>query len=140
MIDYEMIRRTMRERLLSVEGINKTIVAFENVSFKPPNTGFWIRETLLTNDEHHVAQAVLEGKGFAQYDVLCRAGGGTEDAALVRKRIGDAFPPASSIVGETTVQIIRSTPLPGAKADATWFMLPIRVEWRCHEPTPSVEE
>lgn len=135
MNDYPAIRAALRGRLFTVEGVDEAQFASQNRPFKPTIGTSYVRETFLPASEPQVAAAHTMAVGLVQYDVMCPAGEGTEEAEALVVRIGNAFKPCQHIAeGPVSVEVVRSEPRTPNKADGAWFMFPIQITWRCYHP------
>lgn len=130
MIDMASIRLTMRERLLSVSGVDGAKLAVENVSFDPPPDEIYFREYFGTFLNEPIANAVEQADGFYEVHVVAPLNTGTNAVDDLARRIGEAFPPASSIEGPVSVTLVDRFPFSGTRADEGRWARGLRVGWR----------
>jgi len=143
MPDLSKVRLVLREHLLTtVVGVTDVMVAPENRKFTPPDPtprALWIQEHLLPDGTPQVASRTIEGRGRAQFDVVCVQGEGTERAEALAKLIQQAFEPSTHLSSQgIQIAIDRCDPAPGREFDKTWWFIPISISWRTYTQTVAV--
>lgn len=152
MLDEQEVRNVMRDRLLSVAGLDGSSggnVAFQNRPFTPPTPErgvFWVSESQEVVDEALNATELVQADGFTIYRVYTAADSSVELSASTALAIIDAFRPGQTLrdVGgvpaDCGVVLWKSFRLPPFQEDETkaWYIQPVQVNWRVHVPNPAV--
>jgi hypothetical protein len=140
-VDVQLVRRGLRERLLTSASVAAADVAPENRNFDPPNPpSNWIREIMIIDSERLVAFGQLEGRGRVRYDVVVPKRSGTDNAEAISKSIIEVFVPGNPIqFGGINVSIDRSERGQGREEIGTdgkvWWFIPVFVSWRTYAAT-----
>jgi hypothetical protein len=132
MIDYRLIRQSMRPLLLAVSGI-PAARAWENRAFIPPDPPVrWIRETLLPVVERLISEHWIEATGITQYSLFEPARNGTEAVDDLAKAIRTAFKPTTAVPAASLI-VDRAECGTGLQ-EPDWYHVPIRITWRAYAP------
>lgn len=106
----------------------KIPVAFENVGFKPPASGPYLRCFLLPADtiDNTMAGQLSEYRGLFQVNVVCSAGAGPIDAEALTASIAALYPAKSRLsFGGQTVMIATPMRERPALQDVNAFVIPM---------------
>jgi hypothetical protein len=128
------IRRALEVRLSGVSGL--PTVAWENVSFEPPNQSAWIRTKYFPISEASVGtglNAVIESRGQYLIDVFYpQNDGGPLNADTTARIIIDHFPRGLFLSeNNKTVRILTSERRGAIPIDG-WYVVPVIVTWYCY--------
>lgn len=135
MIDLELVRRALRERLLSVSGVDPEQVAWQNRSFVPTSDVTYIRETFLPGEERQAASDQLMAVGLVQFDIFAPVNDSTEDVGALAHQVKHAFRPKQNLeAGTLVVNLVRAWIQTGVPVSEDRYMVPVIVSWRTFAP------
>lgn len=152
MLNEQEVRNVMRDRLLSIAGLDGTSggnVAFQNRPFTPPTPErgvFWVSESQEIVDETLNATELVEVNGFTIYRVYTSAGSSVEVSSSTSLAIVNAFRPGQTLrdvggvpqdCGVVLWKSFRLSPFHDDDSDA-WYIQPVQVNWRVHVSNPAV--
>ena len=102
-LDLQALQLGLRNHMIANSSQMATLYAAgrvvgENTEFTPPSDGsHWVRDTLLPNNERHVAFKMVEAIGRWQVDVVVRRGTSIDVANSLRQEIAQAFRPGEQV-------------------------------------------
>ena len=152
MLDEQIVFSLMRDRLLSIAGLDGSSggnIAFQTRPFSrpaPERGVFWVSEAQEIVDEDLNATETTQTVGFTIYSVYTAAGASVEIGNATTLAIADAFRPGQSLrtvggVPQDCAVILwktqRNSPFYDGDSDA-WYIQPVQVNWRVHTPNPAV--
>ena len=152
MLDGQEVRGVMRDRLLSIAGLDASSggnVAFQNRPFTPPTPArgvFWVSEVQEIVDESLNATELVQVDGFTVYRVYTAAGSSVELSASTSLAITNAFRPGQTLrdvggvpsdCGVVLWKTFRHAAFQDDDTEA-WYIQPVQVNWRVHVPNPAV--
>lgn len=132
MTDVEAIRRVLRARLLTAEGVIAEKIAMENRTFDPTNLDTYFREGLSVDSHPLTANERIMVTGTYLVTIWTKLGTGTEIIGELQRRILAAFAPNTQLemTGPNPVTIVRVEPVSGSRGDLGRYMNGVRVTWR----------
>lgn len=150
MLDEQEVRNILRDRLLSVAGLDASSggnVALQNRVFSPPapnSAAVWVSESMEFLDEALDSTELVQANGMVIYRVHTAAGTSVELSASTSLAIINAFRPGQSLrtvggIPQNCGVVLHHSFRHGAftDEDKAWYIQPVQVNWRVHVSNPA---
>lgn len=150
MLDEQEVRDILRDRLLTVSGLDGSSggnVSWQNRPFSTPapdSAAMWVDESMEFIDELLNATELVEADGMVIYRVYVAAGTSIELSASTSLAIINAFRPGQSLrtvggVPQNCGVVLNHSFRHAAHTDESgaWYIQPVQVDWRVHVSNPA---
>lgn len=136
-VDLVKVQSLIRAQLLTVAGITKDLVAWENEDFTPPEPNppsLWYREFPMPGSMDLVATGTTKAIGVLQYEALYPRSNGAETPKNKATAMADVFAPPLQL-GDSTIQVNIYKAVVGKGYNdhdqEIWYAVPVLIYYRC---------
>lgn len=135
------VRNAMRKKILKINGVDSTRIQLPNTTFKKPESGVWIRESVNEGSEEPISNAAGREFMVVNYEIFCKASIGADSVDNVVDALRIALPVvgAGSKIYQANGQyaFIKSIDKPAGgidSAEPTWYRRLVAVTVELYNP------